>query len=339
MATNKHAIIRYQALDRCFSNFGRNYYIEDLIEECNKALYEFTGSDAGVKKRQVFDDIKFMESEEGYAIPLERIPEGKRIYYRYDDSHYSINHQPLSRMEIEQLKNTIFMLNRFKGLPHFEWMNEVLTRFESSFNLKENVTNAVTFEDNPDLVGLNYFSDLFNAIVNKQVLEITYHRFDKPIKRIKFHPYQLRRYNNRWFLIGFNPVFSNKYPITNLALDRIEGVKILPDEEYRENDIDLDDYFYDVIGITVFPDKKRETIRLKVYFPTANYVLTKPFHASQKLKEKNKDYIILELKLIPNYEFEALLLGYAHDIEVLEPESLRLRLIERAETIIERNRE
>ena len=57
MATNKHAMIRYQALDRCFSNRYKRYYIEDLVEECNKAIYEFTGSLEGVKKRTIFSDI------------------------------------------------------------------------------------------------------------------------------------------------------------------------------------------------------------------------------------------------------------------------------------------
>ena len=30
MATNKNAQIRYQALDRCLSNWGKRFYIEDL---------------------------------------------------------------------------------------------------------------------------------------------------------------------------------------------------------------------------------------------------------------------------------------------------------------------
>lgn len=68
MATNKHATIRYHALDRCFSNWGRRYYIEDLIEACNAALNEFSGVEDGVKRRQIFDDITFMESEQGWSI-------------------------------------------------------------------------------------------------------------------------------------------------------------------------------------------------------------------------------------------------------------------------------
>jgi len=35
MATNKHATIRYQALDKCFRNPGRRYYIDDLSFSIN----------------------------------------------------------------------------------------------------------------------------------------------------------------------------------------------------------------------------------------------------------------------------------------------------------------
>ena len=67
MATNKHAQIRYLALDKCLGNPGRRYFIEDLVKACNNAILEFTGKEEGVKKRQVYEDIKFMESERGWA--------------------------------------------------------------------------------------------------------------------------------------------------------------------------------------------------------------------------------------------------------------------------------
>ena len=60
MPTNKHAIIRYHVLDRCFSDVYKHYFVEDLIEACNKALYEYDGS-KGISRRQIFDDINFME--------------------------------------------------------------------------------------------------------------------------------------------------------------------------------------------------------------------------------------------------------------------------------------
>lgn len=38
MATNKNAFVRYKILDSCFRNFGKRYFIENLIEKCNKEL-------------------------------------------------------------------------------------------------------------------------------------------------------------------------------------------------------------------------------------------------------------------------------------------------------------
>ena len=148
MATNKHAVIRYQALDRCFSNFARRFYIEDLIEACNDAIYDFTGKEDGIERRQLFDDIKFMESEAGYSIVLDKVKDGKKKYYRYSDKNFSINKQPLSLTEAEQLKDTIMMLNRFKGLPQFDWMEEVLARFEDTFKLKANVKHHLVSLNN-----------------------------------------------------------------------------------------------------------------------------------------------------------------------------------------------
>ena len=36
--------------------------MEDLVDACNEALYEFSGTQDGIKRRQVFEDIKYMES-------------------------------------------------------------------------------------------------------------------------------------------------------------------------------------------------------------------------------------------------------------------------------------
>ena len=58
MSTNKHAQIRYNALDNCFSNYGRKYYIKDLVQACNEAIYNFSGKDEGVRKRQIYDPLR-----------------------------------------------------------------------------------------------------------------------------------------------------------------------------------------------------------------------------------------------------------------------------------------
>ena len=79
MSRNKNAMARYLALDRCFSRgWRRRFYIEDLVEECSRTLLDSTGSATGISRRQVLDDIKFMESSEGWSIKLDRCKDGRR---------------------------------------------------------------------------------------------------------------------------------------------------------------------------------------------------------------------------------------------------------------------
>lgn len=84
MPVNKHALIRYRALDKCFSNFARRFYIEDLIQACNDALYQHTGNDKysdplnpGISRRQVLVDIDFMESDAGWGALIDRVKMGE----------------------------------------------------------------------------------------------------------------------------------------------------------------------------------------------------------------------------------------------------------------------
>lgn len=323
MATNKHATIRYHALDRCFSNHGRKFFIEDLISACKEAIYEFSGISDGVKKRQIFDDIIFMESEQGWSIPLERLKEGKRVYYRYSDKSFSVKKQGINQPEAEQLRATLSILSRFKGLPQFEWIEEMQIRLEDTFGLKGNTRPIVGFDQNPYLKGLNHFAELFNAIQNHQALRIKYKGYRQITSAdIIFHPWYLKQYNNRWFLFGLNEEYHS---LSNLALDRItliEEAKI----EYKPNTaINFEDFFDDVVGVSVKAEAITEKLIVKISSEVWPYIESKPLHGSQKLRSKNEADVFVELNLQVNHELIALLFSYMDSIEVIEPQALRER--------------
>ncbi len=333
MAQTKLATIRYQALDRCFSNWGRRYFIEDLIEECNKALQEYLGEDAGVKRRQVFEDIKFMESESGWSVDLARPKDGKRVYYRYRDRNFSINQRPMSEYEARQLRDTLVMLQRFKGMPNFEWVDEVATRMQATYNLGSDVASVVSFQNNPYLKGIEFFTPIFNGIINKRTLLIEYQPFDKDLRRLVISPYYLKQYNNRWFLFGRVGEFST---LSNIALDRIISVSEnsaafveLPE------DIDFEDYFSDVVGVSINPEAETETVILKVTQKQAKYIRNKPLHESQSENPEFKDapYAEFRLSVKDNYELRSLLLSFGSELEVVAPESLRQEMAEIARNL------
>lgn len=318
MATNKHATIRYQALDRCFSNFSRRYYIDDLIEACNEAIYDFTGIEEGVKRRQVFLDLTFMESSQGWSIPLDRIKDGRKVYYRYEDKNFSINKKPITQSESQQLKETLTMLGRFKGIAQFEWLEEFLSGIEDKFNLNGSNKSHIGFEQNIDLVGASYLTQIFEHIINKEVVAIEYQGFGKPIIQMIIHPYYLKQFNTRWFLFGLNDKYGN---ISNLPLDRIKSINKV-DLRYSENiTIDFEEYFDDVIGVTIPTSGVKEKILLQFGKNRFPYVESKPLHQTQKIKSREE--CIVEIEVIPNKELEALILSFGSQVEVLSPDSLR----------------
>jgi len=332
VATNKHAIIRYHALDQCFSNPGKRYYIDDLVEVCNDALYEYTPESDGVKRRQIFEDIKFMESEQGWSVPLERIKDGKKVFYRYDDKSFSIKNQPVNESEANQLKETLSILTRFKGMPQFEWMEELLVRVESAFKLKGGNNVIVGFEQNPYLKGLHYFTDIFNAIHYKKVIKINYQGFKQTkVSKIILHPYYLKQYNSRWFLFGLNEELKT---ISNLALDRIADLQELKEEYINNTEINFEEYFDDVVGVTVLKNQLVKKVLLKASTSIWPYIQSKPLHGSQKVISKDNDYIIIELMVQVNYELTTLLFSYGESLDVLEPEELVTEIKNKAKALL-----
>lgn len=323
MSQTKLATIRYQALDRCFSNWGRRYYIEDLISACNESLREYLGEDAEVKRRQIFDDIRFMESESGWAVPLDHCRDGKRIYYRYSDKDFSINKRPMSPNEARQLRDTIIMLQRFKGMPNFEWVEEVSNRMQATYGLGADTSSAVSFQNNPYLKGQEYFNPIFNAIINKRVLHIVHKPFDKPQRNLVLSPYYLKQYNNRWFLFGCT---LGSTLITNVALDRISSVAE-EDEQFEEcpAEINFDEFFEDVVGVSVDQRAPTMDVVIRVSEKQAKYIRNKPLHESQSEPQQNTHdgYAYFMLQVKDNYELRSLLLSFGADLEVVSPESFR----------------
>ncbi|MGV8094656.1 MAG: WYL domain-containing protein [Mangrovibacterium sp.] len=80
---------------------------------------------------------------------------------------------------------------------------------------------------------------------------------------------------------------------------------------------------------------KPEKVVLFVNRKHAPYVLTKPFHPSQKLVEKNEYGITISLEVQLNFELEKEIMGLGDGIVVLEPERLRSGIAEKLNNAID----
>ena len=276
----------------------------------------------GVSRRQIFEDIKYMESDTGWSIPLERKKDGRKVYYCYENPDFTINEQPLTDEEAKQLETVIVTLSRFRGMPSNEWVDEVISNLEWRFNLRGNHESFIGFEQNEQLKGLAYLSPIIDATMHNQVLKITYRSFKESAveKEVIVHPYFIKQYNNRWFLMAMD---NDTHYLSNLALDRIHSLEIKDDVEYIKNkDINFDSYFNEVIGVTI-PNEgvSREKIVLKFNARQFSYVVAKPLHPSQVIISEDNHLLSIEVR--PNYELDYSILSLGPDVEVLEPISYR----------------
>lgn len=321
MPATKNALIRYNVIDQCLRNTGRRYAFDDLKRAIEEKLADINPGSNGISIRSVRDDLTFMRSVDGYDAPIESYRDGKHHFYRYTDPNFSINLKPLNTSEIEKLKSTIAIFQRFEGGVEFEWLNELGPILNDSLGLNESKKSIISHEHNSDYEGRNFFGVLFNAISNEQVLKIHYKTFKSDEYQFEFHPYYLKQYNNRWFVFGYYQDHDN--PQWNVPLDRIVSVEAIK-SEYRADETDWEDYFSDIIGVTRVQDAELEHIVLRYKADQIPYILTKPMHASQKqpryLDDGSADF---RYHLIINFELKQRILSFGDFVEVIEPLHLR----------------
>jgi predicted DNA-binding transcriptional regulator YafY len=282
----------------------------------------------GISRRQIFEDIVFMESTEGWEIELNRLRDGKRVYYRYADTSFSINNMPLNEVEVNHLKEAFDILSQFKGMPQFEWIHELLPKLKLGISTGESKATIIEFDSNIYLKGIEHLGTLYNAIFYKKVLKISYQPYEmnEPYDVI-LHPYFLKQYNNRWFLFGYNPE-KEKYD-WNLAIDRITGIQEIK-SQFKQNDlIDWQDYFEDIIGVTKPEKGALENVVLHFFDKTGHYIETKPLHGSQRSKWIDDNTLEVRLQIMINYELERLILSYAESVKVIRPIGLIISLTNR----------
>ena len=336
MATNKNASIRYQVLDRCFRDRHHRYFLEDLVEKCDEALAYYNGT-GGVSRRQIFEDIKYMESDSGWKIQLQRPRFGRRTYYSYVDPNFSINSQPLTEDEAKQLEAVILTLSRFRGVSCHEWIDSVISSLEWRFNLKRSEHNIIGFEQNERLRGLHFLSPIIEATVRQQVLRITYQSYKElSVERIlTVHPYYLKEYNNRWYLLAKD---NDSEYICTLALDRIHDMELVNDVSFIPTSRNFESYFDDVIGVSM-PDEsvQMEHIVIKATTRQFLYLISKPLHASQKIISEENHIVSIDVR--PNYELDYHILSLGTAVEVLEPNSYRQHLKELTKELYEKYNE
>lgn len=328
MPVNRSQLIRLTTIDRCLQNRYRRWTLDDLIEACSEAIYEYEGRTEGVSRRTVQADIQLMRSDKlGYEAPI--IVEDRK-YYTYADKNYSITNIPLSDNDVNTLQQAMDILRHFQVFSQFSPVTDIIDRLGDhiAVTTKQDIP-AIHLEKNERLKGLEHVSTLYQYITKKKAITIRYKSFkaDTP-RNFTIAPYLLKEYRNRWFVVCYDYRGGD---ICNYALDRIVSIEECRTHAFKENTFfDPEHYFDDVVGVTKDLKSKSQIVRLRVDSDQAPYVITKPLHRSQEVvKEEPDGSIEITIRVVLNLELEREILGFGQHIEVVKPRFLRHRIKKR----------
>lgn len=191
------------------------------------------------------------------------------------------------------------------------------------------------------LTNIDYLPMLYEAIINKQVLEIEYKPYEEVQETLIFHPHYLKEYNGRWHLFGHAEGHTpqNGY---NISLDRIQS---RPREKSRIEYMAAPPMFYEhffknIVGVSHIKNAVVEniTIRAHTYYI---YKLTdsKPIHNTQKVLRPFDEYedgnygeFLVQVEV--NNEFIGRILQMGAGLEIISPYHVRDEFMKRIHELV-----
>ena len=321
MPAIKNALLRYRIIDRSI----RNEYTpfpskEELRQSCEEEIF---GSSQGdhICHSTIEKDIFSMRMDHDAPIAYSKKERG----YFYTETSFSMDDVPLTEKDINAIKSASIILNQFKNTSLFGQyefaIQKILDRAISTQKTTSIEQEVIQFETLPTVRGNESLELFLEAIKAKKVVQFQYNNFIKDQKTTRrVHPYLLKEYRNRWYLIGKSEL---KNKVITFGLDRIFEPLVLEQKFILDNSFSPDIYFKHSLGITVYDELPNEII-IQTNSVLSKYLSSQPIHHSQKvINIDSKGNHTFSFHLLITYELKMLFMGFGKDCRVISPQDLK----------------
>lgn len=195
------------------------------------------------------------------------------------------------------------------------------------------IKDQLLLEDIP--AGLEHLETVINAIKDHHSLLMGYKKFsDSEPYSTLIEPYCLKLFHQRWYLLGKTERKMGGLGI--FALDRITELTETDKHFAMDSTFDAGHFFSDYFGVFIGENEKPTRIVLRAYGKMIPLIRTLPKHPSQKEITTRKMYSDFEYYLAPTFDFRQEILKEGHELEVIEPKSLRMMIHKELMNTIER---
>jgi len=196
----------------------------------------------------------------------------------------------------------------------------------SNLGSSKKLSNNISYDFEKQIQGTQFIGDILQAISSKRTIKITHKKFeDEEARERILAPYLLKEFKGRWYILGEVLHEAEKLKYQVFGLDRITEVKPLT-EKFKPTIKNPKNYFKDIIGVSGWANKL-EKVKIEFCESQGKFIKSLPIHESQLVLEDNKERLVIQIEIKPNYEFYQQILGYGPKAKVIEPNYVKERIV------------
>jgi len=213
----------------------------------------------------------------------------------------------------EALNRAISKLSKYSNQEQETKINQHLTSLEVISRL-----SSLSMEP--------FLKELEQAVADGYSVKILYHKSgEKQLNDRLVDPYRIIYWNNKWYVIGFCHLRND---IRSFRVDRIESLMLTENKFNRPENFSARDFFMKNLLPTIEDKEGITSLVINGNESTLNDVCQHWF-LGHYLHERNSNQAVflLEKDIVHTY-IPYLLLPYGKSIQIIEPISLKKRLIE-----------
>ncbi len=316
---SKSAMRRYMVIDSLLRNNMKKYpTMEEILEACYEKL-DYTPSVETIQK-----DIRNMKMDPplGFGAPIRfsRLHLG----YEYTDPNYTLTAISLQETEKETIQKAIELIKAIGGSRISDKFNhaiqKVLSATLESQPLLESIPVLQTMQP-PTSRGFEHFDLYYSAC--KERIPISFIHFsyiNRTFKHIVLHPFLIKEFDNRWYIIGFS---ENHDAVRTFGMDRISDPLLLKKNYIPSDYATVYEFLNDMYGVFPLANQEKTEIKLHVRKMLTHYLHAYPIHPSQKIEKRNDGDSFITFDLIPTVELARYILSNGQSIHIISPDWFR----------------
>lgn len=303
--------------------------------QCGMTVAELSGLIAQ-GKRTIYRDLNALMNA---GFPIYSLREDGHSKWKLVDGHKADSLMPLTPAELVSLHMAREALKVYKGSIFHDGFQSIFDKISkmipaASKNYLEKMDQTVKAEflgsKNYSAIGKT-IAAVLNATVDHRRIEITYLSASKNEKTTRMvEPHSLIAKNYDLYLVGYCHM---RQALRTFALDRIKFVRLL--EENFECGPHVLEAGHEAQSFKIMPGQLR-TVRVRLSSSVSRTVKERKWHPSQQLRSLKNGSVIVTFLVPINHEIISWIMGYGSKALVIEPLSLRIKILQEIRGMLKR---